>query len=101
MACTEQSDPQVLVFPTAGSLGPNLTTAAAHKDTQEGDSAGQAETDELPLEVQTNGPKVMQPETPAPEPPRGDGPENKPQVKHGGLKTVCHRHLLCITYIKR
>lgn len=88
MVCTEQSDPQVLVYPTAGPLGPNLTTAAAaQEDTQDNeDTAGQAETDELPLAVQTNGPKVMQPETPAPEPSRGDGPENKPQVKHGGLK---------------
>lgn len=96
MAFTEQSDPQVLVFPTPEPVGPNLTTAAAHGDTQgDEDSAGQAETDELPLEVQTNGPKVMQPETAAPEPPRGDGPENKPQVKHGGLKqyvTDIHAH---------
>lgn len=87
MAFTEQSDPQVLIFPTAGPLGPNLTTAAVHEDTQnDEDSAGQAKTDELPLQVQTNGPKDMQPETPAPGPSRGDGPENKPQVKHGGLK---------------
>lgn len=96
MAFTEQSDPQVLIFPTVGPLGTNLTTAAAHKDTQDGEnSAGQAETDELPLEVQTNGPKVMQPETAAPEPSRGDGPENKPQVKHGGLK----QYVLDIYYL--
>lgn len=95
MAFSEQSDPQVLIFPTAGPLGPNLTTAAAEEDAQnDEDSAGQAETDELPLEVQTNGPKVMQPETLAPQPPRGDGPANRPQVKHGGLIYIS------ITYIK-
>ncbi|XP_075880986.1 uncharacterized protein LOC142887320 [Nelusetta ayraudi] len=77
----EQGDPQVLLFPTAGPLGPNLTTAAAPEDTQDDeDRAGQAEADELPQEVQTNGPKVMEPETPAPEPSRGDGPQNEPQV---------------------
>lgn len=89
MAFSEQSDPQVLIFPTAGPLGPNLTTAAAEEDAQnDEDSAGQAETDELPREVQTNGPKVMQPETLAPQPPRGDGPANRPQVKHGGLTDI-------------
>lgn len=86
MALTEQGDPQVLLFPTAGPLGPNLTTAAAPEDTQgDEDSAGQAEADELPQEVQTNGPKVMEPETPAPEPSRGDGPQNEPQVRYRGL----------------
>lgn len=85
MALTEQSDPQVPLFPTAGHLGPNLTTAAAPRDTQDGaDSAGQAEADELPQEVQTNGPKAMEPETPAPEPSRGDGPQNEPQVRYRG-----------------
>lgn len=86
MALTEQGDPQVLLFPTAGPLGPNLTTAAAPEDTQDDeDSAGQAEAEELPQEVQTNGPKVMEPETPAPEPARGDGPQNEPQVRYRGL----------------
>lgn len=77
----------MLIFPTAGPLEPNLTTAAAaaHQDTQgDEDNGGQPESDELPLEVHTSGPEKMQPETPAPQPSRGDGPENKPQVKHGG-----------------
>lgn len=94
MALTEQSDPQVLIFPTAGPLEPNLTTAAAHEDTQDnGDNAGQPDTVELPVEVQTGAPKIMQPETQAPEPSRGDGPENEPQVKHGCqyFTNICKR----------
>lgn len=90
MALTEQGDSQVALFPTAGPLEPNPTTVAAPEDTQDaGDGAGQLGADELPLEVQTNGPEAVQPETPAPGPSRGDGPENKPQVRYRGpIKTA-------------
>lgn len=72
----------MLIYPTVGPLELNLTTAAAPKETQaDGDSAGQVEAAEFTLEQYTGQTKVMQPETPAPLPPRGDDPVNKPQVR--------------------
>lgn len=72
----------MLLYPTVGPLDSNLTTTAAPKETQaDGDSAGQVEAAESTLEQYTGRTIDMQPETPAPLPPRGDGPGNKPQVR--------------------
>lgn len=72
----------MLLYPTVRPLESNVTTAAPPKETQaDGDSAGQVEAAKFMLEQNTDHTIVMQPETPAPLPPRGDGPGNRPQVR--------------------
>lgn len=59
------------------------TTAAAAAPEETGpheDTAAPEKTVEFKTEVHMDMPKV-EPETPAPAPPRGDGPNNKPQVR--------------------
>lgn len=77
MPFAEHEDPQVLVFPTVASLElTKQTTMAAPKEAEEQDNNAAPEIGE----VQTNLAKISEPETPAPQPPRGDGPANRPQV---------------------
>lgn len=73
----EEEDPQVLVFPTLESLEvTQQTTVAAPRESGDHDNkAAPEKAAEFTSEVQT-----MEPETLAPQPPRGDGPANRPQV---------------------
>lgn len=89
----EPEDPQILVFPTIGSLEPTeQTTAAPATATEEAGEAGDRndsspaapeeaadEKAEFTVEVHTDIPKIVEPETPAPMPSRGDGPNSVPQ----------------------
>lgn len=76
-----------MLLPTMGSLEPSAQTTAAPAAAEpdeagdEEDSATPEGAAELSIEVHTNVPKIMEPETPAPVPARGDGPNNIPQVK--------------------
>ncbi|XP_076604292.1 hematopoietic progenitor cell antigen CD34 [Chaetodon auriga] len=81
-------DPQVIVFPSVGSLEPTEQTTAATA-TEEAEEAGDnketaapegaAERSDFTVEVHTERPVIVQPQTPAPFPGRGDGPNNLPQ----------------------
>ncbi|XP_059185470.1 hematopoietic progenitor cell antigen CD34 [Centropristis striata] len=85
----EPEDPQLPVFPTLGPLEETeqTTEAAAEAEatptsTQEAgdtDDSVAAATEPFKIEVHTDIVTVVQPETPAPLPPRGDGGGNKPQ----------------------
>ncbi|KAM9859069.1 uncharacterized protein ACBR49_006744 [Aulostomus maculatus] len=85
----ESEDPQgqILVFPTPEPTETTAATATEEAgDTGEAAEAGdeanspvaEKET-EFTVEVQTGKPVFPEPETPAPPPARGDGPDNKPQ----------------------
>lgn len=75
-------DPQVLVFPTLAFQDlTEQTTAAAAAGPEETGVLGDGAAPEEASEERTTTPKVTEPETPAPLPPRGDGPANKPQVR--------------------
>lgn len=73
-----------------GSLEPTEQTTAAATATEEAAEAGDnketaapeeaAERTDFTVEVHTDVPVIVQPETPAPIPGRGDGPNNIPQV---------------------
>lgn len=87
----EPQDPQIMIVPTPGSLEPTAKTtaapAAATEEAANSDDSGLAapedtadEKTDFTVEVHTDKPKVMEPETPPPMPPRGDGPNNKPQL---------------------
>ncbi|XP_042352872.1 hematopoietic progenitor cell antigen CD34 [Plectropomus leopardus] len=82
----EPEDPQIQVFPSVGPLNPTEqstaapTTATATVDAGDSNDSGPAAPEEFTVEVHTEAPKVAEPETPAPIPSRGDGPNNKPQV---------------------
>lgn len=82
MTFAEHEDPQVLVFPTVASLElTKQTTMATPKEA--GDHNNNADPEkvvEFIGEVQTNVAKIAERETPAPQPPRGDGPTSRPQV---------------------
>lgn len=78
--------PQVAVFPTMPIKNTTEQTtaaaaAAAAAGSEETGVPGDAAAPEDANEEQTTMPKVSEPETPAPQPPRGDGPANKPQVR--------------------
>lgn len=84
----EPHDPQILVFPTAGPLeATEQTTATTPTATEKaGDEAGDETADKtadggtgFTVEVHTEIAKIAEPETPAPIPARGDGPNNIPQ----------------------
>lgn len=88
-APAEPADPQILVFPTVGSLEPtDQTTAAPATQEAGGDETTAAEeaaeATEFTVDVHTvKNTIVVAPEvvdTPAPIPARGDGPNNKPQL---------------------
>lgn len=68
----------MLVFPTLAS--PELTTEAPKESGERVNNAASEKVAEFTSEAQTNLPKMFEPETPAPRPPRGDGPANRPQV---------------------
>lgn len=76
-------DPQVVIYPTMPDQNQTkqTTAAAAAAGPEETDVLGDSAAPENASEEQTTMPKVTQPETPAPVPPRGDGPANKPQVR--------------------
>lgn len=61
------------------------TTAATAteeaEDNKDSSSAAPGVETEVKVEVHTDGPKSVEPETPAPIPPRGDGPNNIPKVR--------------------
>ncbi|KAM3620789.1 uncharacterized protein V6R79_001965 [Siganus canaliculatus] len=88
----EPEDPQVLVFPTVGPLEVTEEATEAvpaaeetgYEDAEEAeDTAAPEETAEeaqFTVEVHTEAPVIVQPETPAPLPPRGDGPDNTPKL---------------------
>ncbi|XP_070705131.1 hematopoietic progenitor cell antigen CD34 isoform X2 [Pempheris klunzingeri] len=87
----EDGQGQIVVLPTVGSLETTEQPTAATAT----EAAGQAEDDqdsspatpdqaadeetEITAEIQTDVPKIEQPQTPAPIPARGDGPNNVPQ----------------------
>ncbi|KAM9361332.1 uncharacterized protein ABDE67_022387 [Symphorus nematophorus] len=84
----EPEDPQVLVYPTVGTLEPTEQTTAP-QSTQEAEEAGDdkttaaeeaAEATEFTVDVHTAENKIAEAETPAPIPARGDGPNNKPHL---------------------
>lgn len=94
----KSEDPQVVVFPSVGSLEPTEQTTAATA-TEEAAEAGDnketaapeeaAERTDFTVEVHTDVPVIVQPETPAPIPGRGDGPNNIPQpVPEGDVVCV-------------
>ncbi|XP_056886937.1 hematopoietic progenitor cell antigen CD34 isoform X2 [Takifugu flavidus] len=78
----EHEDPQVLVFPTVASLElTKQTTMATPKEAGDhNNNTAPEKVVEFIGEVQTNLAKISELETPAPLPPRGDGPANRPQV---------------------
>lgn len=77
----EQEDQQVLVFPTLASGELTTQTTVAPKESGDHDNnAARENITEFMSEAQTNLPKISEPETLAPQPPRGDGPANRPQV---------------------
>lgn len=71
-----------MFFPTVASLElTKQTTAAAPKEAGDHNkNAAPEKVAEFIGEVQTNLPKILEPETLAPHSPRGDGPANRPQV---------------------
>lgn len=82
MTFAEHEDPQVLVFPTVASLElTKQTTMTAPKEAGDHNNNTAPEKGvEVIGEVQTNLAKISELDTPAPQPPRGDGPANRPQV---------------------
>nr|XP_046238833.1 hematopoietic progenitor cell antigen CD34 [Scatophagus argus] len=82
-----QEDPQKVVFPTIGSLEPTEQTTAAAATEEAGDQNDNvapqeaAKEAEFTVEVHTDIPRrePLESETPAPMPPRGDGPVNIPR----------------------
>uniref|UniRef100_A0A8D3A382 Hematopoietic progenitor cell antigen CD34 n=1 Tax=Scophthalmus maximus TaxID=52904 RepID=A0A8D3A382_SCOMX len=86
----EPEDPQVMVLPTVGPLNPIEKTTGAMATDEAGDAgnnevsspaAPEEAADEgagYTVGVHTDKPKVAAAETPAPMPPRGDGPQNRP-----------------------
>lgn len=89
-------DPQVQVFPTVNiaDLTEQPTDVTAPEEEGEAGEAGDAEgsdpaapeeaADEgtkVTVQIYTEGPIIVEPETPAPQPSRGDGPDNKPKVR--------------------
>lgn len=81
MTFAEQEDQQVLVFPTVASLEPTTQTTVAPKEPGDHDNnAAPEKVAEFMSEAQTDVPNTSEAETGAPEPPRGDGPANRPQV---------------------
>lgn len=70
-----------MVFPTVASLELTTQTTVASKEPGDHDNnAAPEKVAEFMSETQTNVPKISEKETEAPEPPRGDGPANRPQV---------------------
>ncbi len=88
MAFAEPEDPQgqIVVFPTMKFQEATEQTTAATPTEEAGDNTGsspaapEVET-ELRVEVHTEEPKIVEPKTSAPMPPRGDGPNNIPKVR--------------------
>ncbi|XP_019952360.1 hematopoietic progenitor cell antigen CD34 [Paralichthys olivaceus] len=85
---SEPEDPQdqILVFPTVGPLQPTEKTTAATEEAGNVENSSPAAPEEAAdegtqttAEAHTDKPKVMEAETPAPMPSRGDGPRNIPQ----------------------
>ncbi|KAL7407785.1 hypothetical protein ABVT39_013624 [Epinephelus coioides] len=88
----ESEDPQILVYPTMEpkamtkqtTAAPTTATATEQAvDNNDSNPAASEDTadenTEFTVEVHTDAPKVVEPETQAPMPARGDGPVNKPQ----------------------
>ncbi|KAM4612605.1 hematopoietic progenitor cell antigen CD34 isoform 2-T2 [Polymixia lowei] len=91
----ETSQGQLLVFPTLDFLDPtDQTTAAPATDEAEEDGVAVAhetadEAPEFAVQTLTEAPMVVEPETQAPQPARGDGPVNKPaRVPQGDVICV-------------
>ncbi|XP_053724501.1 hematopoietic progenitor cell antigen CD34 isoform X1 [Synchiropus splendidus] len=81
---SEEAQDQILVFPAVNSTEltglPDATTVAVVEIADgNGEQALEDTPDQFVVEVQTVGPESLKPETPAPEPARGDGPNNKPR----------------------
>ncbi|KAM6947978.1 hematopoietic progenitor cell antigen CD34 [Lycodopsis pacificus] len=75
----EPEDPQILAFPTMGpptEATEQTTAAASPTATEEAADEGTGTT----VEVHASTVKIMAPETPAPQPARGDGPNNIPRL---------------------
>lgn len=79
MTFAEHEDPQVLVFPTL-ELTKQTTMATPKEAGDHNNNTAPEKVVEFIGEVQTNQTKISELETPAPQPPRGDGPANRPQV---------------------
>ncbi|XP_037628325.1 hematopoietic progenitor cell antigen CD34 [Sebastes umbrosus] len=76
----EPEDPQILVLPSPGPLEPTEQTTAAEEATTPTATEEAADVvTGITVEVQTVA-IIAQPETPAPMPPRGDGPNNIPRL---------------------
>lgn len=72
---SKDSQSQILIFPTP-DLTEQATAAAATAE------AAEETTDEV--RPSTDKPQIVEPDTPAPMPSRGDGPQNVPKVKNTG-----------------
>lgn len=91
----EASQGQILVLPTMEFLDPTEQTTATAEATGEAgnseDSSPAAEEGtKVTVEIHTLMPKAEEPETPAPIPPRGDGPNNRP-------KPVSQDDVVCVS----
>lgn len=81
----ETDDSQHLVFPSVGSYEPTEQTTVATTTEEAGHNGDTAapeevtEATEFTVEENTFIHKIMEPVTSAPVPPRGDGPNNRPQ----------------------
>lgn len=93
---TEDPQVQILVFPTMESPEPieettaATATEAAGNNEDAGPAAPQEAADEgTDVNIQTEKPEIMKPETPAMIPSRGDGPADKPQPVPAQDDVVC------------
>ncbi|XP_068171446.1 hematopoietic progenitor cell antigen CD34 isoform X2 [Antennarius striatus] len=71
-------DQQVLVFPSVGTLEP--TAASQTEAGDQNDGVAPEKVADNTVKANTDVPKVIEAETPAPMPARGDGPNNKPKL---------------------
>lgn len=71
----KDSQDQIWVFPSLEPTEQTTTVTATVKEVDEG-------TTEVPFSTYIS--RIVEPETPAPMPSRGDGPQNIPKVKDEG-----------------